>query len=74
MPMSVPMCVSDGHGGQKRALHPPRAAVRDWCELPFGCWELNPGLPEKQPVLLTAELFLPAPCNLFWQKCMVCSF
>lgn len=25
------------------------------CELPYGCWELNPGHLEKQPVLVTAE-------------------
>jgi len=55
------LCVPSAHGGQKRALHPPGNAVIDSCELPFGCWELNPGLLEEQPVLLTADLFLPAP-------------
>jgi hypothetical protein len=25
------------------------------CELPYGCWELNLGPLEEQPVLLTAE-------------------
>ena len=29
--------------------------VTDSCELPCGCWELNPGPLEEQSVLLTAE-------------------
>ena len=29
--------------------------VTDSCELPYGCWELNPGPLEEQPVLLTNE-------------------
>jgi hypothetical protein len=29
--------------------------VTDRCELPCGCWELNLGPLEEQPVLLTAE-------------------
>jgi hypothetical protein len=29
--------------------------VRDSCELPCGCWELNPGPLEEQSVLSTAE-------------------
>jgi hypothetical protein len=36
----------------------PVTEVIDSCELPCGCWELNPGPSEEQPVLLTAE---PAP-------------
>ena len=32
--------------------------VKDACELPCRCWELNPGPLEEQPVLLTAELSL----------------
>lgn len=39
-------------------------------EFPPGCWELNPGLPEKQPVSAlncraNSEAFLPIP-TLFW--------
>jgi hypothetical protein len=29
--------------------------VTDSCELPCGCWGLNPGLLEKHSVLLTTE-------------------
>jgi hypothetical protein len=32
--------------------------VIDSCELPRGCWELNSGPLEGQPVLLTTEPFL----------------
>ena len=32
------------------------ARVTDRCELSCGCWELNPGPLEEQPVLLTTEL------------------
>jgi hypothetical protein len=39
--------------------------VRDSYELPCGCWELNLGPPEKQPVLLRAEpSFWPQDCSL----------
>jgi len=30
----------------------PGIEATDSCELSCGCWELNPGPPEKQPVLL----------------------
>ncbi|CAO2602305.1 hypothetical protein LEMLEM_LOCUS11148 [Lemmus lemmus] len=33
----------------------------DGCEPPCGCWELNSGPLEKQPVLLTTESFLQPP-------------
>jgi len=33
----------------------PEAGVTDGYELPCGCWELNLGPLEEQPVLLTAE-------------------
>lgn len=65
---TVYLCVSSAHGGQKRALHPPGKAVINSCELPVGCWESNPGLLEEQPVLLTADLFLPAPWDYFLAK------
>jgi hypothetical protein len=35
-----------------------RATVIDSCELPCGCWGLNSGPLEEQPILLTAEPFL----------------
>ena len=37
--------------GQKRAPDP----ITDGCELPCGCWELNPGPLEEQAMLLTSE-------------------
>ena len=37
---------------KKRALGPLEL---DSCELPCGCWELNPDLLEEHSVLLTAE-------------------
>ena len=33
----------------------PGTGVTDSCELPCGCWELNPGALEEQAVLLTTE-------------------
>jgi hypothetical protein len=36
----------------------PETRIIDSCELPCGYWELNPGLLEEQPVLLTAETSL----------------
>ena len=33
----------------------PGHGVKDQCELPSGCWELNPGSLKEQAVLLTAE-------------------
>ena len=36
----------------------PETGVTDSCELPYGCWELNSGPLEEQPVLLIIELFL----------------
>ena len=36
----------------------PRAGVIDGCKLPCGCWDLNSGPLEQQPVLLTTELSL----------------
>ena len=35
------------------------------CELLYGFWELNPGPPEEQPVLLTAEPSLHLECGVF---------
>ena len=33
----------------------PGTGITESCELPCGCWELNPGLLEEQSVLLTPE-------------------
>jgi hypothetical protein len=35
--------------------------IADGCEPPCGCWELNSGSLEEQPVLLNFGLFLQAP-------------
>jgi hypothetical protein len=40
---------------------PPETGVADCCELPCGCWDLNPGLLGEQPVLVTTEPSLQ-PC------------
>ena len=37
----------------------------DGCELPRGCWELNSGPLEKQPVLLATEPSLAPYLNYF---------
>ena len=44
--LHVCLCEGVGYSG---------AGVTDRCELPCGCWELNPGLLEEQSVLLTTE-------------------
>lgn len=54
------------YGHQKRALGPMRLqsngiTVRCNFELPCGCWDLNSGPLEEQPVLLTAEPSLGTP-------------
>jgi hypothetical protein len=46
---------------QKRALDP----ITNGCELPCGCWELNSGPLEEQPVLLTTEPSLQPPGSAF---------
>jgi hypothetical protein len=38
-----------------KGAKPPGTGVTESCELPCGCWELNPGHLEEQPVLLTPE-------------------
>lgn len=48
-------CTSDVHTGQKRVSDPSRPGVTEGCELPCGCWELNPGPLQEQPVLLATE-------------------
>jgi hypothetical protein len=43
---------------------PPWAGVTDNCDPTCGCWELNQGLLEEQPMLLTTEPTLQP--NLFF--------
>ena len=45
---ALPVCISEG-------VRSPRTEATDRCELPRGCWELNPGPLEEQPVFLTTE-------------------
>jgi hypothetical protein len=40
----------------EEGVRPPGTGVREDCELLCGCWELNLGLLEEQPVHLPAEL------------------
>jgi hypothetical protein len=42
------LCLCEG-------VRSPGTGIIDNCELPCGCWELNPGPLEEQPVLSTAE-------------------
>ena len=42
--------------GQKRAPD----LITGGCQLPYGCWDLNSGALEEQPVLLTSEIISPA--------------
>ena len=42
-------------------IRSPGTGVTNSCELPCGCWDLNLGLLEEQPVLLTAEPSLQPP-------------
>jgi hypothetical protein len=44
---------------QKRASDP----IKDGCELPHGCWDLNSGPLEGQLMLLTAEPSLQPPAT-----------
>jgi hypothetical protein len=46
---------------QKRAPDP----ITDGCESPCGCWELNSGPLEEQPVLSTFESSLQSFSHLF---------
>jgi hypothetical protein len=46
--------------------------ITDGCEPPCGCWDLNSGPLEDQPVLLTTEPSLQPPC-LFFKTGFLCS-
>jgi hypothetical protein len=37
----------------------PGTGATDKCELPCGCWELNPGPLEEQPMFLTTDSSSP---------------
>jgi hypothetical protein len=41
----------------------PGTGVTDRCKLPCGCWKLNPGPLEEQPVLTTYP-------SLYYQECV----
>ncbi|CAO2635553.1 hypothetical protein LEMLEM_LOCUS23157, partial [Lemmus lemmus] len=41
--------------------------ITDGCEPPYGCWKLNSGPLEEQPVLLTTE-HLSSPQIDFFKK------
>jgi hypothetical protein len=46
---------------QKRVSDP----ITDGCESPCGCWELNSGTLEEQPVCLTVDPSLQPECSFF---------
>ena len=46
---------SSEHRGQKRVSCPPGTGLTDVCESPRGCWELNSGPQQEQPVLSPAQ-------------------
>lgn len=39
----------------REGVRSPETGMTDSYELPCGCWELNPGPLEEQPVVLTTE-------------------
>lgn len=49
----------------EKGVESPGTGVIVGCEPPLGCWELNLGLLEEQPVLLIAEPS-PAPNRMFF--------
>jgi hypothetical protein len=53
-------CMFGALRSQKRASD-PRKLELDSCKQPCGYWEQNPGLLERQPVLLTSEPYLQPP-------------
>ena len=56
---------------QKSALD----LITDGCEPPCGCWELNSGLLEEEPLLLTSEPSLqPLVLVLLFYCLFVCFF
>jgi hypothetical protein len=42
----------------------------DSCEVPYGCWELNPGSLKEQIVFLSTELTLQPQGFSFFIKCL----
>lgn len=48
--------------GSKEGTRSPGMGVTDGCELPHGCWELNPGPLEEQTVLSPLS-YLSSPSN-----------
>ena len=47
------ICLVTKEGGRS-----PQSGLRDGCELPRECWELNLGLLKEKPMLLTTEASL----------------
>ena len=59
------VCLGEG-------VRSPGIGITDSCKLTYGGWELNPGLLEEQPVLLTAGPSLQPPFTLLFN--MPCDF
>jgi hypothetical protein len=58
---TLPACMSVYHvclvPAEARSVRAQETGVIDSCELPCGCWELNPGPLKEQPVLVSTEPF-----------------
>ena len=52
------ICMSGARRGQKRTWDPLELELQIVVSLTYGCWELNPGPLEEQPVLLTDDPLL----------------
>ena len=53
-------------GSQKSMSEPPGPWIIDACELLYGWWKPNPGPPEEQQVLLTADRTFWLPNHYFF--------
>ena len=56
LPACMSVCVYAWYAGRpKGAVRSPRTGVRRGCELTCTCWEPNPGPPQEQPVMASAD-------------------
>ena len=55
------MYAPGAHRVQKEGVRSPGTGITDGCEPPHGCWKLNLGPLEEQPVFLTSEPSLQSP-------------
>lgn len=57
---SICLCTMrvSGVQGSQNSIRSPWIRITDVCQLPYGCWELNSGPPERIAKALTAEISL----------------